>query len=100
MPQYCFQFFRCCPARIAEVNFVVTAVPGEISLIALFPRKSIHLLQRLWFGIIRANMHTLHTKSLIIVEELYFGEILLLFCSRFLNGPIEHFPGHEIRHPD
>lgn len=80
MPQYCFQFFRCCPARIAEVNFVVTAVPGEISLIALFPRKSIHLLQRLWFGIIRANMHTLHTKSLIIVEELYFGEILLLFA--------------------
>ena len=66
MPQYCFQFFRCCPARIAEVNFVVTAVPGEISLIALFPRKSIHLLQRLRFSIIRANMHTLHTKLSLI----------------------------------
>ena len=40
MPQYCFQFFRCCPARIAEVNFVVAAVPCKICLITLFPRKS------------------------------------------------------------
>lgn len=59
---------------------MVAAVPYKISLIALFPRKSIHLLQRLRFSIIRANMHTLHTKSLIVVEELHFGEILLLFA--------------------
>lgn len=99
MAHDCFQPAYITFSRIAQINFVMVSCVRNIQLISVCFHIVVHEINGGRLIIVRADVHTLNTQTLIIREELYFGEILFLLFRCFLNRPLKIFLRYEVRQP-
>ena len=73
---------------------------AEIQPIALFHGIRLHGGHGGWFIVVGADVHTLDAQVLLPGEELYLGEIPLLFLRGLPDGPAEGLFRHKLRQAD
>ena len=94
-----FKLFRRSPPRVAQVDLMVQAFPGEIRLVSAFGEKIIHLSEGGGFLIVVSDMHALDTETFMICKKLCAGKISLLFLPCLSYCPVKFLLCYKFRQP-
>ena len=78
----------------------MAAIAVDGNLISLTSGIIHHRLNRCRFVVIRADVHALDAKALIVTEKLHLREIRLLLSGRFADGPMHVLLRNEIGQTD
>ena len=94
------EFLRCCPSRVAQIDFVVETAVRKILGISLLRKEVIHPAYCFRLVVVAAGMHALHAQAFVPGEKFGFGKIALFFGRRFCSGPVKFFFCDKFRQAD
>lgn len=95
-----FEFIRSAAAGVTEVDFVMVTGVVESEHAVIIDCVLVHGGNSGGFVVVTTEVKALDNETFFVVEELDFGEILLLLMGGLLNSPIKIGASDKIRQAD